>query len=115
MKRRFLALFCALTLLVCTLPASALEGEALRAADTLATLNLVQGNGTDYALDAPVTRAQAAVLLTRLSGAQKADGQDLRSCPFRDLPDWCASEVAYTYVQGWVRASPRPNSPPTAP
>lgn len=103
MKRRFLALFCALTLLVCTLPVSALEGETLRAADTLSTLDLVQGDGTDYALDAPVTRAQAAVLLTRLSGAQKADYQDLWSCGFRDLPSWCVNQVAYAYYQGWVQ------------
>ena len=47
MKKHILAFFCALTLLVGSVPAMALEGEALRSADTLATLNLVQGNGTD--------------------------------------------------------------------
>ena len=118
MKHRIVALFCALTLLVCTLPASALEGEALRTADTLATLGLVEGNGTDYALDAPVTRAQAAVLLTRLSGATKGEYQHLWSSGFRDLPDWCVHQVAYAYYQGWVQGVSqtefRPNGTVTA-
>ena len=73
MKKKLIALFCLLSLLLTTVPAAALEGEALRSADLLATLNLVNGkeNG-DYALDTPATRAQAAVLLVRLAGAESA-------------------------------------------
>ena len=69
MKNRFFALLCALVLLVSAVPAaSALEGEASRAADTLAALNIVRG---DYALDSSATRAHAAVLLVRLAGAEQ--------------------------------------------
>ena len=58
MKRRLAAILCALLLAVSALPAaSALEGEDLRAADTLATLGLIDGT---YDLTAPATRAQAA-------------------------------------------------------
>ena len=69
MKKRFFTLLCALVLLVSAVPAaSALEGEASRAADTLAALHIVRGG---YALDAPATRAHAAVLLVRLAGAEQ--------------------------------------------
>ena len=72
MKRTLISLFCIFTLVLGCMPsAGALEGEALRAADSLATLGLVQGTADgDYDLDAPATRAQAAVLLVRLAGAQ---------------------------------------------
>ena len=68
MHTRFFVILSALGLLVSAVPAaSALEGECLRAADTLAALNIVRG---DYGLDAPATRAHAAVLLVRLAGAE---------------------------------------------
>ena len=61
MKKRLLSLLCVLVLTVSLIPAaSALEGEAARAADTLSTLGLIDST---YNLDAPATRAQAAVLL----------------------------------------------------
>lgn len=69
MKKRLLSLLCVLVLTVSVIPAaSALEGEAARAADTLSTLGLIDST---YNLDAPATRAQAAVLLVHLA----ADGQ----------------------------------------
>ena len=50
MKKKLIALFCLLTLLISSVPAAALEGEALRSADLLATLNLVNGkeNGENF-------------------------------------------------------------------
>ena len=71
MKKHICALLCALLLLGGTVPAaSALEGESLRAADTLAALGIVRG---DYALDTPATYTHAAVLLVRLAGAEPAE------------------------------------------
>ena len=57
MKTKFLAFLCALVLLIGAVPAAgALAGESDRAADTLATLGLVQGTASgDYALNAPAT------------------------------------------------------------
>ena len=119
MKTKLIALFCLLSLLFTMVPAAALEGEALRSADLLATLNLVNGkeNG-DYALDAPATRAQATVLLVRLAGAQTAAKKDAQSTSFRDLPTWARSEIIYAARQGWAYGASastfNPNEPISA-
>lgn len=102
MKKQFFALLCALALLAGAVPAAAaLEGEALRAADALATLNLVEASA-DYALDEPATRAQAAVLLVRLAGAEQAAAKDLWISGFTDVPAWANTAVTYAAHQGWV-------------
>ena len=90
MKTKLIALFCLLSLLFTTVPAAALEGEALRSADLLATLNLVNGkeNG-DYALDAPATRAQATL---RIGGITRRT----ESCKRRILD----------YVKGKINSIP---------
>ena len=119
MKKRFLALVCALILLLSAVPSSAaLEGEALRAADTLFTLGLVNGNGTDYALDTPATRAHAAVLLVRLAGAEEDARNDLWLSGFRDVPAWAFTPITYAAHQGWIAGVTavdfKPNNPITA-
>ena len=105
MKTRLLAIACALLLMINVLPASyALTGDISRAADTLYTLGLVKGVASgDYALDAPATRAQAAVLLVRLSGEEKSAQAVSGSDGFTDIPDWAASAVRYGSQKGWFR------------
>lgn len=107
MKRTLLAILCALTLLLGAVPAaSALEGETALAADTLATLGLVQGNSQgDYQTDAPATRVQAAVLLVRLAGAQDAAAAEPWFSGFRDVPVWASDAVDYAVHQGWMSAA----------
>ena len=100
MKRRIVAFVCAL-LLLGTLPAAALEGEATRAADILTTLNLLD-TFPDQDLDAPATRAQAAVLLVELAGAQSAAEHDLWISGFRDVPAWAETAVTYAAHQNWI-------------
>lgn len=104
MKKRILALLCALLLLTGAVPfAAAQEGDTLRAADTLNTLGLVNGTGDgDYALDSPATRAQAAVLLVRLAGAEKTADADQWFSGYRDVPAWAANAVHYAVHQGWI-------------
>ena len=104
MKTKFFALLCALALLVSAGPAaSALEGEAVRSADILSTLGLIQGNAAgDYDLDAPATRAQAAVMLVRLAGAQEDARADIWIAGYLDLPAWAADFINYAAHQGWV-------------
>ena len=100
MKKRLAAFLCALLLTVSALPAaSALEGEAARAADTLATLGLIDPT---YDLDATATRAQAAVLLVGLAGAEQAAAADNWIAGFLDLPASIAQEVNYAARQGWI-------------
>lgn len=87
MKKRLICLLLALAL--CAAPASALEGEAQRAGDTLAAMGLVQGTPAGYDLEGPCTRAQALVLLSRL-GSFPAGGAD----PYTDTPAWAKAEVS---------------------
>ena len=104
MKRKLTSLLCVLVFVVGMIPSvTALEGEALRAADTLAALNLVDSAGAavNYNLDAPATRAQAAQLLVRLAGAEDA-AESAGSSGFQDVPAWAEPYVAYAAQQGWV-------------
>ena len=51
MKKRLLALLCALVMLTAAIPAaSALAGEGSRAADALYTLGLIRGTASGYAV-----------------------------------------------------------------
>ena len=119
MKKHILALFCALVLLLGAVPsAAALEGDTLRQTDALATLSLVKGTGDDYALEMPVTRAQAAVLLVRLAGAETAAAKNTWSSGFVDVPAWARREISHAARLGWVRGVSegrfQPHSPVTA-
>lgn len=81
MKKKLLSLVCALALMISLLPAAqALEGEGTRAAEALASLGLVTGTGAGYAAEDAATQEQAAALLVRLLGAEKAAKADRRSC-----------------------------------
>ena len=117
MKRTLTALLCFLLLLAGALvPAAALEGEALRSADTLAALGLVDeaGAAVDYNLTEPASRAQAAQLLVRLAGGEEA-AQDAPSAGFTDVPAWAAPYVAYAAHQGWVSGTAAGRFSPDAP
>ena len=99
MKRTLMALLCALILVTGTLPtAAALEGEALRTADTLSTLRVLED--TDYRLEDTATRGEAAVLLVNLSGGKWAARSGLYTTTFRDVYS-IRNEVAYGAHQGW--------------
>ena len=101
MKKRFLAIFCALALLLGAVPsAAALEGESARSADTLVTLDLLDSSEN---LTATATRAQAALLVVRLAGAEKAALAIRPVTLFRDLPAWSYPAVTYAVQQGWFR------------
>lgn len=103
MKKRLFSLLCALLLLVAAMPSAlALTGEEARAADTLATLGLVQGTANGYALSQPATRAQAVVMTLRLAGAQQAVLSDNWISGFRDVPAWVEAEINYAAHQGLV-------------
>ena len=104
MKKRILSLFCALVLLAGALPsASALQGEAARAADPLATLGLIDtAVSGDYGLNEPASRAQAAVLLVALAGARQEAENDNWISGFTDVPAWARAEITYAAHRGWA-------------
>lgn len=99
MKKILSAFLCVMLLVGSVVPASALEGEASRAADTLSTLGLIDST---YDLSAPATRVQAVVLLVRLSGGEQAAAADNWIAGFRDVPAAAADAVNYAAHQGWV-------------
>ena len=96
MKKKLLSLVCALALTISLLPAAqALEGEGTRAAEALASLGLVTGTGAGYTAEDAATQEQAAALLVRLLGAEKAAKADRRSCGWAGIPSWARSAVNY--------------------
>lgn len=102
MKKKLIAITLAFMLSLSAVPSAlALEGDTARCTNTLATLGLVQGNGHGYDLDTPATRAQAAVLLVRLSGNESLTKKQAVS--FKDVPDWAAKSVSYATQQGWLK------------
>ena len=111
MKKKLLSLVCALALTVSLLPAAqALEGDGARAARALASLSLVSGTGSGYDTDADATQEQAAALLVRLLGAEKAARADKRNCGWKEVPRWAWSAVNYCAYQSLIDWSEyRPN------
>ena len=107
MKKRLFALLCTLILLVGAIPsAGALAGEANRSADILNTLGPVNGTAdAGYNLTAPATRAQAAVLLVRLAGAEDAAAADPWFAGYRDVPAWCKRRGGLRHSSGLAHRS----------
>lgn len=119
MKKRILSLLCALVLLAGVLPsAAALQGEAARAADSLATLGLIETVSNEKDLNAPATRAQAVVLLVALAGARQEAANDSWISGFVDVPAWAHTEITYAAHRGWAAGAAltefKPNAAVTA-
>ena len=96
MKKRLISFFLALALMAC--PVHALEGESLRAANDLSALGLVQGTPEGYALEAGATRAQALVLLARMTALPKND----TALAFTDVPIWAEESVRALSAAGYL-------------
>ena len=106
MKRTFLALLLALSMLLglCVI-ASATDFDA--AAQDLQQIGMFRGTGSGFDLDREPTRAEAAVMLTRLYGAEETaaalyESGEL-SNPFTDVPAYAAPSVAWLYAQGLTK------------
>lgn len=73
-------------------------------ADSLYNMGLILGDGVSYDLESVPTRAEAAVMLTRLLGAEAEAQADFEAGdiahPFVDVPDWADAHVAYLYTTG---------------
>lgn len=67
-------------------------------ADFLNNLGLFEGTGNGYALDRTLTRAEGAVMLTRLlGGEQEALADSEYTAPFTDVPDWAKPYINWLY------------------
>lgn len=70
-------------------------------ADMLHKLGLFNGRGNgDYAVNEPLTRAEAAALLTRFLGAERQAQAGQHTHPFTDVPDWASPYVGWLYENG---------------
>lgn len=105
--KRFLSFILALTLAVSLVPSAfAASDEALQAANTLHTLGLFNGTGTDangnpiYDLDRAPTREEAITMLIRLMGKESdAKGYNWEM-PFTDVSGWAKPYVGAAYYWG---------------
>ena len=99
-----LALVLVLSLSLCAPAMAYEETEAAQKAEALHVLNLFQGNGSGYALEQPLTRMEALILLVRLSGNENEAlyGTEEYTHPFTDAPTWENAEnyLAYAYTTG---------------
>jgi len=105
MKQKIFSLMLCLALLLSlTVPATAVEADAQKAAaDRLYALGLFQGTGTkpsgtpDYALGRPLSRQEAVTMLVRLLGKEQEAKDSALPHPFSDVDDWAAPYVGYAY------------------
>ena len=89
--------------LLFALPAFALSPDNTIYADRLYQLGLFKGTDDGYDLDKTATRAQAAVMLVRLLGAEQIAQTGNFTHPFTDVPDWAAKEIAYLYANNLTK------------
>ena len=102
--KRFLTILLttlALTAALCvTASASNFDG----AAEELAAIGMFKGTADGFALDQAPTRAQAAIMLVRLYGAEQNAQDTYRAgrtqCPFTDVNETAAPDVAWLVDEG---------------
>ena len=77
--------------------------DASDAADKLYTLGLLSGIGSntdgspDFALDRPVTRAEAIVIVVKLIGKETEALEGSTEAPYIGVPDWATPYVGFAY------------------
>ena len=83
-------------------PAAAAHVSGAEAAEALEQLGLLRGDSRGLSLEREATRGEAAVMLLRLLGLEKAAAESGAACPFSD-GGWAAAELGYAWQQGLVR------------
>lgn len=75
-------------------------GSVHAQAQMLKDLGLFKGTGKGFELEKPLTRAEVAVMVTRLLGAEAGAKTENNSHPFRDVPAWASPYVGWLYQNG---------------
>ena len=105
--KRFLPLFCTLMVLCAALCATAAAADFDAVAQELSAIGMFRGTGESFELDREPTRAEAAVMLVRLYGAEEQAQTDyangIITHPFTDVPNWTAPCVAWLYTNGLTK------------
>ena len=74
-------------------------------AEALQAMGLFKGGSSGFELDRQATRAEAAVMLVRLLGAEEEALNDEYSHPFTDVPEWASPHIAYMYETGLTKGT----------
>lgn len=105
--KRFLTMFASALLLCAALCVSASASDFDDVATELSAIGMFRGTGTSFELDRAPTRAEAAIMLTRLYGAEEAATADYAAGkiahPFTDVPEYAAPHIAWLYTQGLTK------------
>ncbi|MCX7614675.1 MAG: S-layer homology domain-containing protein [Clostridiales bacterium] len=66
-------------------------------------LGLMKGTGSGFELDKKLTRAEAAVMLVRLLGAEQQALSKNYDHPFQDVPSWADHYIGYLYQKNLTK------------
>lgn len=106
MHRSF-KLFLLVLTLCAALCVTAVAADYEAAAQELSAIGMFRGTGTGFELDRKPTRAEAAIMLVRLYGAEEQAQADyaagLIAHPFADVPGYAAPHVAWLYSNGLTK------------
>lgn len=102
--RRFLTILLTILALSAVLCVSASASSFDDAAEDLSRIGMLKGSSGGFNLDQVPTRAQAAIMLVRLHGAEDAAQRTYKSgritCPFTDVNETTAPYVAWLADEG---------------
>lgn len=79
------------------------NSDPMAQAEMLRQLGLFLGTDDGFELDKPLTRVQAAVMLTRLLGGEEEALVEHPEHPFTDVPQWASPYVGWLYEQGLTK------------
>lgn len=82
---------------------NAYPGDTEAQAQMLYDLGLFRGTEKGFELEQPMTRAEAAVMLTRFLGAEQTALEGAWTHPFTDVPEWADPYIAWLYQSGLTR------------
>ncbi len=111
MKKRAAAIICVILVFFIFQPAFAAGNDAFQSANTLYTLGLFKGTGTNsdgtpvYDLDRAPSRYEAITMLVRLLGKENEAQSGNWNTPFRDVAPWAAPYVGYAYANGLTQGT----------
>lgn len=80
-------------------------GDTEAQAQMLCDLGLFRGTEKGFELDKPMTRAEAAAMLTRLLGAEETALSSEWTHPFTDVPSWANQYVGWLYESGLTKGT----------
>ena len=99
--RKFWRMIAATMVLAAVLCVGACASDFDAAAEDLSAIGMFRGTGTGFELDRAPTRAEAAIMLVRLYGAEEEAAADYTAGkiqhPFKDVPSFAAPHVAWLY------------------